>query len=333
MLVAVLVVVAGAVLGVAGFAVDQTHANWGPHVARTASGWRITEPGAGIGDPALAGDRLAWQDGPYTVLMDLDTGGTRLVGDGLNAASVASPAISHRGLAWEEAVGGNKHRSYVYAFDFATGRRLLLGHADTSPTTPAVSITMVYWWSDGNVMGCRLSGGEPRVIAAKGGIGQFLMAAGSLVAWSQQGSPGAPFEITLHDTASGDTAQLRLPGETPGAVFDPPILAAGTLAWLRADKRDSTASITTYTMETLTEHAVTSGRALVGPGFDGSTVVWAQPSGDGEAIMALTLGATTPVTVAHVVAGVQSVLVSGDTVAWWMRTSNRSWIETARLPS
>jgi hypothetical protein len=331
-LAAALVVAAGAVLGVAGFAVEQTHANWHPHVARTATGWRITEPGAGIGDPALSGDRLAWQDGPYTVLMDLDTGRSRLVGDGLNAGSVASPAISHRGLAWEEAAGGSRRRSYVYAFDFATGRRLLLGQADTAPTTPAVSGAMAYWPSAGHVIGCRMSGGKPRVIGAAAGSGQFLMAAGSLVAWSQQGSPGAPFQITLHDTVSGSTAQLRLPGETPGAVFDPPILAAGTLAWLRADRSDATTSITTYDMETLTEHEVVARRGLVGPGFDGFTVVWAQPSGGGDAIMALTLGATTPVTIAHVAAGVQSVLVSGDAVAWWMRTASQSWIETTRLP-
>ncbi len=332
MLAAALVVVAGAILGVAGFAVEQSHANWRPHVVRTASGWRITEPGAGIGDPTLAGGHLAWQDGPYTVLMDLRTGRSRLVGDGENAGSVASPALSNSGVVWEEAAGGGQ-RSYVYAFDFATGRRLLLGQADTLPTTPAVSGATAFWLSDGGIVGCGLAGGKPTVITEQAGVGQFLMAAGSLVAWSQQGSAGAPFQITLHDRATGETTRLRLPGETPGAVFEPPILASDTLAWLRADRHGSTASITTYDVETLTEREVVAGRVLVGPGFDGATVVWAQPSGGGDTILALALGAATPVTVAHVAGGVQSVLVSGDVVAWWMRTASSSWIETARLPS
>ena len=332
-LAAALVVVAGAILGVAGFAVEQSSANWHPHVVRTASGWRITEPGAGIGDPALSGDHLAWQDGPYTVIMDLRNGRSRLIGDGVNAGSVASPAVSTSGVVWEESAGDAARRSSVYGFDFDTGRRLLLGQAATSPTTPALNGAAVYWLSGDEVIGCDLAGGKPAVVAQQTGIGQFLMASGSLVAWSQQVSPGAPFQLTLHDTTAGTTAPLRLPGQTPGTVFDTPILADDTLAWLRADQQDSTASITTYDLQTFAEREVAVGRVLVGPGFDGATVAWAQPAGAGEAIMALALGDAAPVTVAHVATGVQSVLVSGDTVAWWIRTATRSWIETARLPS
>jgi hypothetical protein len=332
-LAATLVVVAGAILGVAGFAVEQSRADWHPHVVRTAAGWRISEPGAGMGDPALAGDHLAWQDGPSTVVMDLRSGRSRLIGDGVNAGSVASPAVSASGVVWEECPADTTRRSCVYGFDFATGRRLLLGEAATPPTTPALSGAAVYWLSGDEVIGCDLAGGEPAPIAQQTGIGPFLMASGALVAWSQQASPGAPFQLTLHDATAGTTAPLRLPGQTPGTVFDPPVLADGTLAWLRSDRRDSTASITTYDLQTLTERQAAVGRGLVGPGFDGETVVWAQPAGAGAAIMASSRDDATPVTVAHVATGVQSVLVSGDTVAWWMRTANRSWIETTRLPS
>jgi len=329
------VVVAGAIIGVAGFFVEQSHTDWRPQVTRTSAGFRITEPGAGIGDPALAGDHLAWQDGPYTLVMDLRTGRTRLVGDGVNAGSVASPAVSIDGVVWEEAAGGSGRRAGVYAFDFATGRRLVLGQADTAPTTPALSGADVYWLSGASgdqVVGCRLTGGSPTVIAHQTGIGQFLMADGTVVARSGQGSAGAPFALTVHDVASAATADLRLPGQTPGAVFEPPILAGEILAWLRADASDSAAAITTYDLTTLAERQIVQGRGLVGPGFDGQTVVWAQPSGTGDAIMALRLSASAPVTVAHVPASVQSVTVSGDTVAWWVRTASRSWIETARLP-
>jgi hypothetical protein len=159
------------------------------------------------------------------------------------------------------------------------------------------------------------------------------MASSPLVAWSQQGSPDAPFELTLYDSTTGTLSPLRLPGQTPGAVFEPPILADETIAWLRADTADPAATITTYDLASLAERQIVQGRGLVGPGFDGSTVVWAQPSGNGDAIMAQPLGTDAPVTVAQVAAGVQSVVVSGDTVAWWIRTATRSWIETARLPS
>ena len=77
-----------------------------------------------------------------------------------------------------------------------------------------------------------------------------------------------------------------------------------------------------------------SGRALVGPGFDGATVVWAQPAsgGAGDDVMGMRVASGGVFRIAHVTADVQSVLVGGDRVAWWVRTASRSWIETTRLP-
>ena len=48
--------------------------------------------------------------------------------------------------------------------------------------------------------------------------------------------------------------------------------------------------------------------------------------------MGLRLSGGAAFRIAHVTADVQSVLVSGDRVAWWARSASRSWIETARLP-
>ena len=337
MLVAALVVVAGAILGVAGFAYDQGHASWHPRVARTSTGWRVTQPDGDINDPALAGDHLVWQNGPYSIVLDARSGKTKLIGAGSDAQSVLPPVVSQDAAAWLESAGGDRSRTLLYLYDFASDRRRVLPASASGLEQPALTPGTVYWLRGHGgataVVACDIAGGRRSVLATGDGLGPFLLADGSLVAWSHQDAPGAAFTLSVHDLTLGTTTDLDLPGQTPGAVFDTPILAGGALAWLRLSK-EGLATITTYDLETLAERQIVSGRGLVGPGFDGATVVWAQPAstGTGDDVMGQRLAGGGAFRIAQVTAGVQSVLVSGDRVAWWVRTASHAWIETTRLP-
>ena len=334
-------VVCGAILGVAGFAFEQGHANWRPHATRTSAGWRVTQPRLGIDGADLAGDHLAWQAGPYTIVMDLNSGATRLVGAATDAQSVWPPAVSPRGAVWMEVADGpgKQTQTLVYAYDFTSRRRrhLLQTSSDLSAASPVVTGTTAYWLSDRDgtslVTSCDINGGGPRVLASGSDLGPFLLADGSLVIWSSQPRPSAPFSLTVLDTSSDTTSDLTLPGQS-GASFDSPVLADGTLVWLRSANQSGGDAIYSYDLHTLSARQVVSGDSLVGPAFDGSTVVWAQPaaSGSGDVVMGLRLPGGTPFRIAAVSGDVSSVLVSGTRVAWLVGAGPRSSLATARLP-
>jgi hypothetical protein len=338
LLVAAVVVAVGAILGVAGFALEQAHADWRPQATRTALGWRVSQPYLGINEPALAGNHLAWQAGPYTIVMDLSSGKAKLVGAARDAQSLTSPAVSPRAVLWLEYTGSTRQRTVVYAYDFSEHRRQRLLETGATLDTPAVAGATVYWLRGSGsataVVACDIASDRKRVLATGSGLGPFLLADGSLVVWSHQSQPAAPFTLTVLDTAAGTTTHLALPGQTPGAIFVPPVLADGTLVWMRVDKLSGVATISTYDLRTLSGGQITAGRALVAPGFDGATVVWAQPAagGGGYVVMGQHLAGGDAFRIARVATGLQSVMVSGDTVAWWMRTGSQSWIETARMP-
>jgi hypothetical protein len=334
--VAALIVVVGAVVGVAGFALEQAHAGWRPQVVATPSGRRVSQPYLGIDEPSLAGDHVAWRAGPYTVVMDLRSGKARLIGDARDAQSFAPPDVSARVAVWAEYASGPDDTNIVYAYDFSSGRRqrLLETHAPLI-AAPVVAGDTAVWLSgtDGaaTVVSCDLTTGRRRVLARGSHLGPFLFADGPFVAWSRQARPSAPFTLVVIDTTTDTVGDLTLPDQS-GASFDAPILANDTLVWQRSAGLSST--VDAYDLSTLVGHVVASGPLVGAPGFDGVTVVWARraASGAGFEIMSRRLSGGATVRVARVAQNVQSVMVSGATVAWWAGSGQRSWLQTARLP-
>ncbi len=331
---AVLIVVVGAVVGVAGFAWEQAHAGWRPHVVATPAGRRVNQPNLGVDEPSLAGDHVAWSAGPYTIVMDLRSDKTRLVGDARDAQSLAPPDVSAHVAVWAEYSSGPDDTNLVYAYDFSSGRRqrLLETHAPLI-AAPVVAGDTVVWLSGtgsaATVVSCDLTTGRRRVLAHGSHLGPFLFADGPFVAWSRQARPSAPFTLVVINTATSEVGNVTLPDQS-GASFDTPILADDTLVWQRSAGQRST--VDAYDLRTLVGQVVASGRLVGAPGFDGVTVAWAQRSGAGYEIMSRPLSGGTTVRVARVAQNVQSVMVSGATVAWWAGSGQRSWLQTARLP-
>jgi hypothetical protein len=334
-------VVIGAILGVAGFALEQARATWRPHLVRTARGWRVSQPYLGINQPQLADGHLAWQAGPYTITMELGRGRTRLIGVGHDAQSVWPPALSSAGVVWLETAGETAQTRLVYSYSFSSHRRRLLLETRADLQPPVVSGSSAYWLrgvgGETGVVACDLTSGRRRVVATGRDLGPFLVAGSPLVAWSRQAQAAAPFAMTVLDTADGTTRTLALPGQTSGAVFDAPVLAGDTLVWLRAESQGGPATITAYDLRTFAATQVATGSSLVAPACDGRTVVWAQPSRDGpdELVMGRRLASDEqPFVIARIRGSIQSVMVSGGTVAWWVSGDNTasSWVETASLP-
>jgi hypothetical protein len=334
---------AGGALGAAAFALEQARADWRPHVTRTATGWRIRQPHVQMNTPALAGRHLAWQAGPDTIVMDLSSGDTRLIGAGHDSQSVFPPVVSRDAVAWAETTGSSSQTTSVYSYDFSSGRRR---HRQTPSlwTGPVLVGATAYWaadWGDTDangaaVVGCDLRTGHRRTLATLTHYAGFLAADDSFVVWSRQDAPLAPFTLTVMDVTNGDQNQIALPGQTSGATFDAPVIANHTLVWLRIDTQSRIDTITAYDLRTFAYTLVASGRGLSPPGFDGTTVVWSQPAPDGQSqlIMGLRLSTGAAFQIAQVDGAVQSAIVSGGTVAWWIDggDAGASWIETARLP-
>ena len=305
---------------------------------KTARGWRVTQPYLGIDEPVMAGDHLAWQSGPYTITMDLRSGRSRLIGNAGDAQSLTPPAVSPSAAMWVQYTPGIQEKTLVFAYGFSTHRRQRLLETSAYLDTPAIAGSTVYWLrgqgSATAVVACDIASGHRRVLATGSGLGPFLLADGALVVWSHQSQPGGLFTLTVLDTADGATSSLALPGQTSGAVFETPILADGTLAWLRTEKRSAVATISTYDLRTLSSRQIAAGRGLGAPAFDGSTVVWAQSAaeGGGAVVMGRRLAGGGAFLIARVPQSVESVMVSGDRVAWWAGRGSQSSIETSRLP-
>ena len=327
----------GALLGVAGFAADQTHSDWRPQATRTAVGWRVTQPSVGVNEPSLAGDHLAWQAGTYTVAMDLRSGKARLLGNAADPRSLTPPVVSSSTVVWVADAPGTRdaHRRLPV--------RLLVGPppppvADERRSGHAGGGRHERLLAEGPGQRDRGRGLRPRERAAtRAGVRQRsrLVPAGRrrtrrLVA------PDAAVVALRDDDArhsDGATTDLALPGQTSGAIFATPILAGDTLAWLRTDAQGRS-TISTYDLRDLSGRQIAAGRGLVGPGFDGATVVWAQPAASGgEDVMGLRLSGGPAFRIARVTGAVQSVMVSGDRAAWWVGTGPNSWIGVSRLPA
>ena len=158
----------------------------------------MSQPYLGINEPALAGDHLAWQAGPYTIVMDLSSGKTKLVG-----AAARRPVAHAAGRVADAPCCGwstpatPRQQTLVYAYDFSSRRRQRLLETERRLDMPALAGATAYWLRGQRrgataVVACDIASGRRRVLATGNGLGPFLLADGSLVVWSHQDRPRRP---------------------------------------------------------------------------------------------------------------------------------------------
>ena len=343
LLVSGLILLAGTVLGAAGFVFEQSRATWRPQVTATSAGWLIsTSHGLRLGSPALGGDHVAWEAGPFTLLTNLRSGKSRLLGAATTAGSASAPSMSGRFVVWLQSPAAAAREAVVWVYDISRGRRARLEDVQGISRSPAVSGTTAVWEATGDgtgspeIHGTDLLTGRRFSLGESGGAGELIMS-GTLVAWaSRRLDPAAPPLITVADLAAGRRWSIAPYADGRDGSLLGIALAGRTLVWARASSAMQADQILAYDLDTTAVRVIAQAADLVPPAADGDLVVWAQPSTEGGTqVTGVRLSGGRPFPVASVSGGsVRSVMVSGKTVAWhvagaWLFDT---YLQTARLP-
>ena len=349
LVVALAVLLTGAVAGAGMFALEQSSVTWRPHVTRRASDWRIAAPhGLVIHDAALSGRHLAWASGPYTVVFDLSTGKSKLLGIARHASSDAPAAVSEFYAAWLE--GAESSGPSIWTYQFSTSARRRLTDTPGVVSAPALSGSTLVWAGrqsgatggakDGDVavFARDLGTGAGRVVTKGPHVTGPVVADWPRVGWGENAAvTGAAGQVSyffaVKDVGSGQTYAVDLLAGVTSATLMNIDLSGTTLAW-RLQTGGGSGEVLMRDLTGGTTQPVASGPGLSGGSIDGDRVVWAQPAGGGTSIMCRRLSGGAPFAVATVAAGtVTDVLVGGDTVAWIVVGGQNGFngIETARL--
>jgi hypothetical protein len=360
-LVAVLVLVAGAILGAILYQFEQARATWRPKVTRTPTGWTVRDAsGRGPSALALAGDHIVWDSQGNVITMDLGSGKTKLLGVGENEQSMWPPSVSDRYAVWVTATSdGDAQVLSVYAYDFASRRRVRLTGLEGAWGwgAPAMSATTMVWapYVGGSsavaeIRGEDLSTGRQFVVAstrttAHGAVGVGApVIAGDLVAWSQgRPHPHSYLAIVVRDLSTQQTWTITPFKAASNMHLASQALSGRTLVWSQYATKHVNGvdvgarnTIVAQNLDSGARRVIASGRGLGMPAIDGDLVVWTKQVGSRPTtlVVGLRLSGDRPFVIATNDQGlVDPVLVSGDTVAMLLTDNdNTSWIETVRVP-
>jgi hypothetical protein len=274
---ALLVVVAGALLGVAGFAGEQRLAVWDPSVAATATGgWRIAgSSGLRPVDPVIADGRLVWNQGPNIVTLDLVSGETHVVGVAPRWMAAGPPAAAGSRVAWLEVprIHDRRRAGRVWVYDAARGRRWSLA-AGAESTSPATDGELVAWLDGGVVPTVRdvdTATGRQATIARAPGIVEPVLADDGFVGWLRTRADGRGPRVVLRDPAAGTTTTVPLGRQKKDSAVGDVQLRGGVLVWSVRSERETV----------VMTHDLRSGRSRVvargdveSPATDGDLVAW-----------------------------------------------------------
>jgi len=338
LLFAALVLLVGAAVGTVGFLAEQATANWRPHIARTQTGWRITEARMlGLSGLALCDGHLAWQDGASILLLDLRSGKAKLLGPGSQALTTWQPAISERYVVWFEGRQAGASSAGAWTYDIATRRRSQIATVGDVLSLPSVSGARTVWCTSGNagsqIVSVDLTNGKGSVVASE--YGQPVID-GSLVAWGRStgGGPSTFGIVDLTQDRSWTVVPSGLGGSGSLTGFD---LSGRTLVWGQQDAQTGVGRIVAQNVDTgATSVVAEDARMATAPSVDGDAVVWAEQTPDAAAyqVMGRRLSGGPSFQIARVNGRVKTALVSGGTVAWLVRNfaaGGPAWIETTRL--
>jgi len=330
-LISVLVLLAGAALGTAGFRMERAFSLRPPAVAETADGWRVTgRAGRQFSGLTLNGSRLLWQNGPSIEYLDLASGKLRLLGPGPGMRATWAPAVGERYAIWFEAERTGSLAARAIAYDSESGRRWRVADVGAVYSYPALSGETAVWCAatkigKPRVGGVRITTGARLDVAPESGT---PVVSDGLVVWAR--GPSGPFSAR---ELSGGLPWPVAAGDQGGRLTGF-ALADRTLVWGRTapDGRSGTVVATSVDDgETLT--VATGVAGLIGPAYDGRTVLWAERDDDAAAYRIVGRRPGGPAFVITTVADpVTEVAVSGGTAAWLTAAQGTSRVETKELP-
>jgi hypothetical protein len=333
LVVALLVLIAGAAMGAAGFAAEQRYVVWHPKITRVSGGWRVA---AGQGNHQsgviMAGDHLAWTQGVYTCVLDLRSGDVSVVGFANGGTSIWPPAIEQRYVAWTESPRDTRGASTVWVYDVERGRRVAyMASANAAMSGLAHDLLVWYDGSGPSIVGVTLASGARSVVASSPTLDLPPLASGSLVGWLEAPAGGG-VDAVVKDLATGTVTRVILGGSGSGLSIGDVQLAGGLLVWTQQGERST--SIMSYRVATQTTTVVARGD-VGSPATDGSTVVWwtSAVSGVGATIMGARTDGGRPFVVTHLSGWPNGGLaVAGRWVAWTNAGNGNEYLQTGRLP-
>ena len=326
-----IVLVAGAALGAAGYSYEHGRFVQTATVERTADGWSLTARSyrelSGLG---LYGEHLIWQDGASVEYMDLDRGKVLLLGPGPGMRTTWDPAVGERYAVWFEAERSESVAAQAVAYDTQTGRRWKLGDIGSVNSYPAISGELVVWSSSMDigepaVWGARIHGEWGFPIAP--GYGAPVVS-GGLVVWATSWT--GPF--VAEEVASGASwpvAASMGDGRLTGLA-----LSGRELVWGQSADAERTGVVAVADVDSgVTTALALDVTGLAGPSYDGRTAVWGEKTADGGRVMARRPGAGDAFFVAETDGAVVELAVSGERVAWIEHADGGAWrIVVAGLP-
>jgi hypothetical protein len=309
------VLVAGAALGGAGYRFERSNAIQLPEATRTADGWRLTaHPGHDLSGLGLNGSRLLWQDGASIEYMDTTDGHLILLGPGAGMRVTWDPAVSDRYAVWFEAERQASIAARLVVYDTVTGRRWTGEEVGSVRSYPALSGSLAVWCSAveygrPGILGAYVGGGE-RLISIADGDGAPVVS-GGLVVWAQ--SWAGPFVAReIPGGSSWPVSASLTSGKLTGLA-----LSGRTLVWGQEGKESGSGVVAAVDVDGGGRRILASGiTGLAGPSYDGRTVVWGEKTATGSRVMARRLGSGDGFVVAEVAGAVTEVAVSDDTAAW-----------------
>lgn len=340
LLASLLVVLAGAALGAGGYAFEQAHSVWRPHVTPTNDGWRLTTShGLRLSGAALSGDHIAWDAGPFTLLTDLSSGRTRLLGAAAFAGQASLPEASSAYVTWLEVPPGSSGVLIPWVFELASGRRWRMTGLQGVTRTPVVAGADAVWLAAlgpglGQVVRAAEIGGTRRSAIAQTDNAGALIADGPLVAWMSV-RPAAPPVITVASTTGPLTRQIAPFAEGSTEQLVGFALAGRYLVWARTEWPDQAGQVLAFDVDTGATRvlAQAAGIGTVAAGDD--LAAWTQADQKSSTdVMGRRISGGPAFLVARVTDGrVARVYAAGDTVAWLVdgRPLFDTYLQTSRV--
>ena len=333
---AVLVLVAGAALGAAGFAAEQHSFVWRPSVSATSDGgWRITGS-AGLRPvaPVIAGDRLVWGQGAYTCVLDLGSGETHVVGVAPHGTSIWPPSAGERYVAWIESPKANGVRATLWVYDTRRGRRQSFAVGPDAATT-AVSGDVVVWFDLGpdgipRVVALDMDSSRRSILAEGPEIDYPVLADDGVVGWLERGASGSAPSVVLKDMEKG--AATTVPLATDGSGLSVGDIQLGGRALLWTLQSSTTTRLVAFDLDTGATTIVAQG-LIENPAIDGTVVLWTTGEGaSGSCVVrGRRLDGGAEFDVGRPAAWPQSLAVGSGWAVWAFDEGTWTYLETARL--
>ncbi len=331
---ALLVIIAGAALGAAAFAGEQHYFVWEPEVSSTPEGsWRVAgSPGLRPTSPAFAGDRLVWGQGPYTCVLELETGDSHVVGVAPRGSSIWPPATGPGYVTWAE-TPRSAEEGVLWVYDAVHGRRQRFT-VSSDAATPAVSGDVVAWYDvaaggTARVEALDMGTGLRSVLKEGPGIEPPVLGGDGAIGWVVGAGTGGAPRVVVHDLATRTETIVPLAGDGSGLSVGDIRLGGRTLLWTLTSPAGT--RVVVFDLDTHATSVVVSG-AVAAPATDGKVVVWA--AGEGAAgscvVRSRALAGGPTYEVGRPAAWPSSTAVGSGWVAWAVSEGDRTYLEAVR---